>query len=1849
MAPSGHLQRISSLLFLLLFGLSIPSFTQNLRINEFMASNSRTISDEDGSYSDWIEIYNPSTDAINLNGYGLTDNPNQPFKWTLPDINMEAGSYLLVWASGKNRKPTSGSTIPAIRQEVFWNISGTSVDDLLNHPSFPDVPGQRSINTQSFSSTPNIGDNYGMRMHGHFRAPLTGNYIFRVAGDDNTRLYLSLDDNPESAGLIAEVPEWTNPGEYNKYPQQQSALIFLEQGESYYLSVLMKEMGGGDHLSVQMVLPTGVTETPMSASHFYLTINELHTNYSISADGETLQLTAPDGEIVDQIAGLALPSDISYGRSPDGASQLHYFEEATPGSSNSNPGSSGILNPPVFDIKGSLFKDQLKIQLSTHDPEAFIFYTIDGSEPTSSNGIQFESSITISETTLIRARSVRNGFIHSDIAAEVYSLTDNSLDNFSSNLPVIILHQFDTLIQPGEGTISYLTIVGDGVNRTRLIDEYDLQGRVNINIRGSSSQQFPKKSYGFHLFEENGANRKEVLLGMPSEHNWILYAPYTDKTMMRDVMAYDVGGSLGSYAPGTRFVEVFLHSENGPLNMSHYNGVYALVERIKIAPGRLDLQELEPHHSEEPEVSGGYIIKKDRLGPGESGFATDRGSDFVFVRPNEEDITPAQRTWLQDHLSEWETVLFGPDFKDPVNGYRKYIDVQTFIDFHLMTEVFKQIDGYRLSTFLHKDRGGKIKMGPLWDYNLSLGNADYLEGWIPEGWYYEMLNEYEYLNGWYSRLFQDEAFVEEYKRRYQTLRANALSTEVMVQKIRDYETLLGESQVRNYQKWNILGQYVWPNWFIGQTYKEEVDWMVQWLENRLIWMDSQLGGAIEQILLHYWNFNSDTDYLVPSFTIGGASVDIIPTGGSEVTSGTGQDFAAENARNGDEAGSHLRINFPIGVSSDYALPTTGHQSIVLKYETRRSGSGGNRQYISYSLDGIQYVIFDSVIVTEVPTVYTFDFTNVDGVNNNPAFKVRIAMAQTDDGSGGNVGNNRFDNLTLEGELFDPTELLHYWNFNAASDFLLPNFTIGGAEINITPGTSSEVITGTGQDFTGENARNGDPAGSHLRLNFPIGLVQNYSLPTTGYQSIIMKYETRRSGSGANRQMISYSSNGADYISFDTIAVTEVPSVYTLDFSAIPEVNNNANFVVRIESAQEDDGTGGNVGNQRLDNVTIEGLPFQEPDVLLHYWNFNNTSDFLTANYTIGGAATEIIPQSTTEVLTGTGQDFSGENARNGDPAGAHLRINFPIGVEQIYTIPTSGFQDILVKYETRRSGSGGNRQYISYTVDGEDFIDLDTIEVTEVPTVYTFDFSGITEVNDNENFGFRISMDQVDDGTGGEVGNNRFDNYTVEGSPLAGANSPPQVNFNLAWKELGVGVDDWVLSLSDIFTDADGDDLDYWVETDKASHTLTDLSNATLTITANLAGSNKLRVYATDQKSPPVFFEVSLLQYPEAALLAENSLVFNAWEPESAEGTFPANMLFVQSQKNDPELPDVLQDAYFIPASDYAEADMANIGFPYKNTSRTRINGLGEDGISFINTGRERDLGAAVAAISTIGLPKVAVGFTASTLIANSRTYNLRVQYKIGVDGEWKEIDESNPVEYKRTENIGVEKIFKNILLPDETANQQYVLVRWKYYYTGVRLSDVSGARDMIRLDDIEIGRPSPTAAVNLIAPADESVDIPLNPQFVWTEAAISDVVYHLQISKNSAGFWEYEYMDINETTFQLPVNLDPSSTYYWRVGWKNDLLSGDWSELFSFTTGMMISSNEEELINSSIRIYPNPASTEQVFFNKITSGQLLDIRGKVIRNVNMQQQMDVSNLSSGLYIFRSDDNQHIKLMIIQD
>ncbi len=157
-----------------------------------------------------------------------------------------------------------------------------------------------------------------------------------------------------------------------------------------------------------------------------------------------------------------------------------------------------------------------------------------------------------------------------------------------------------------------------------------------------------------------------------------------------------------------------------------------------------------------------------------------------------------------------------------------------------MVELTKNIDGFRLSTFMFKDRGGKLNMGPIWDYNLCLGNADYLQGWVPQGWYYPQLGSGEY--PWWPRLFQDDAFRVRYADRWFELRKTVFATAQMFADINTLTSLLGESQVRNFQRWPILGIYIWPNapgFELRDTFQKEVDWMKLWLTSRLTWIDSQ--------------------------------------------------------------------------------------------------------------------------------------------------------------------------------------------------------------------------------------------------------------------------------------------------------------------------------------------------------------------------------------------------------------------------------------------------------------------------------------------------------------------------------------------------------------------------------------------------------------------------------------------------------------------------------------------------------------------------------------------------------------------------------------------------------------------------------------------------------------------------------------------------------------------------------------------------------------------------------------------------------------------------------------------------
>jgi len=191
-------------------------------------------------------------------------------------------------------------------------------------------------------------------------------------------------------------------------------------------------------------------------------------------------------------------------------------------------------------------------------------------------------------------------------------------------------------------------------------------------------------------------------LGFPKESAWVLYAPYPDKTLMRDVLAYELSREMGHYAPRTQFVEVFLSRSGRKLTRRNYVGVYVFEEKIKRDPNRVNIAKLTPADDKEPEITGGYIFKKDHEDHGEAGgFSTRRGQHFFYVEPNAEELTPQQRRWLKGYLDQFERVLYGADFADPERGYAAYIDVGTFIDFHWIVELSKNIDGIRLSDYLH--------------------------------------------------------------------------------------------------------------------------------------------------------------------------------------------------------------------------------------------------------------------------------------------------------------------------------------------------------------------------------------------------------------------------------------------------------------------------------------------------------------------------------------------------------------------------------------------------------------------------------------------------------------------------------------------------------------------------------------------------------------------------------------------------------------------------------------------------------------------------------------------------------------------------------------------------------------------------------------------------------------------------------------------------------------------------------------------------------------------------------------------------------------------------------------------
>ena len=412
----------------------------------------------------------------------------------------------------------------------------------------------------------------------------------------------------------------------------------------------------------------------------------------------------------------------------------------------------------------------------------------------------------------------------------------------SSSLPLIIITtENSTEIQDDPKVFAKMGIVDNGPgNMNNLTDPYNgYNGTIGIEIRGASSQSFPKKNYGLETRNTDGSNNNVSLLGMPAENDWVLHGPYSDKSLLRNSLAYHMGTSTGKYTPRTRLCELYINN--------NYRGIYMLTERIKRDKNRVDIASLKPEDLSGEELTGGYILQIDRDDESSNIDGWYSGSSptkfYSYHDPKAEDLEAVQREYLKTYLTSFEEDMESTDY---YWKYKSYVDVPSWIDYFLVTEMGKHIDAYKLSFYMHKKKstnGGKLHFGPLWDFNLGFGNFNFVCSPEPEGWTYEFQGTCDNSHPfWVKKLTDIPEVSDQINCRWNKLRNGPLHIDSLMQYIDARIAEMGDAPSRNFERWNILGQYVWPNDCVGDTYEEEVDFLKTWLTTRLTWMDNNMLG-----------------------------------------------------------------------------------------------------------------------------------------------------------------------------------------------------------------------------------------------------------------------------------------------------------------------------------------------------------------------------------------------------------------------------------------------------------------------------------------------------------------------------------------------------------------------------------------------------------------------------------------------------------------------------------------------------------------------------------------------------------------------------------------------------------------------------------------------------------------------------------------------------------------------------------------------------------------------------------------------------------------------------------------------
>lgn len=559
----------------------------------------------------------------------------------------------------------------------------------------------------------------------------------------------------------------------------------------------------------------------------------LHTSFRLRNEGGFLALVNRSTNVLSSFGSgyPPLTNGFSFGRVRAEPALTGVFQKPTPGKANSSSG-KGFASEISFSQRSTTFVEPFQLKLSCPDSNATIRFTLDGSMP-SLNSPTCQGALLITNSMPVRARAYRDGFLPGPPHSETYLRLHTNTLTFNSSLPLLVIDTFGRDVPvSAQGSLAHLSLHEPTNGRATLTNSPSLTTRAGIRARGSSSAGMPQPGFAVEFIDDFNQERDLPLLGLPADSDWILYAPNGyDPVLFHNPFIHQLNRDMGRYSPRTRFVEVFLVNGAGRIRDAHYAGLYVLEEKIKIGRNRVNIDRLGADDLQQPNVSGGYLLKFDRLGPGEGGVSGYARPDMAFVEPREAILSMPQRApqmqYIEHYLQEFERALASEQWKDPKLGYHAYLDVEAAIDFHVLEVLSGNVDAIVLSTYFYKPRNGKITFGPHWDFDRALGSTDGRDE-NPRMW-----GTGPYFSGvWWPRLFTDPDFWQLWIDRWQSLAQSHFSVTNLHRLIDQLAGELRDAQPRQYRRWGFDPR--------GGSYQSEVQHMKDWLSNRVDFINGQL-------------------------------------------------------------------------------------------------------------------------------------------------------------------------------------------------------------------------------------------------------------------------------------------------------------------------------------------------------------------------------------------------------------------------------------------------------------------------------------------------------------------------------------------------------------------------------------------------------------------------------------------------------------------------------------------------------------------------------------------------------------------------------------------------------------------------------------------------------------------------------------------------------------------------------------------------------------------------------------------------------------------------------------------------